>query len=145
VKIQIAVLAAAGVLLAATGCDPAATSADPNLSTPASEGAGAGTSKASKPKDDGLLDVTYKISGDAARGMITYSTPSGQEQTTRALPWQKTMRFKKGGGGFLSVSVQNKGESGAVICSIVVDGETVKKARSTGAYAIASCDHSLGF
>lgn len=144
-KIQIAVLAAVGVLFAATGCDPSATSADPNLSTPSSR-SGAGTSKAPKKKDDGLLDVTYKISGTGAtRGMITYTTPSGQEQTTRNLPWKKTLKFKKGAGDFLAISVQNESASGAVVCQIVVDGETVKRSRSTGAYAIASCDHSLGF
>lgn len=147
-KITIAAaLLAAGTVLAATACEPPETSADPNLtSAPASKPAGkTGAGKAS-PKStlpDGTHLIAYKISGSASSAMMTYTTPSGQEQTTKSIPWHKSFEAKDG--ELLSISAQNKGESGTVTCQIAVDGRIVKKATSSGAYAIASCDAALGY
>ena len=86
--------------------------------------------------------MVYKVTGPSS-AMVTYSTPSGQEQDSSAdLPWTK--KFKAKGGEFLSVSAQNKG-GGTITCTITVDGKTIKRARSKGAYAIASCDGMIGF
>lgn len=157
-KIRLAALITAAAALAATACEPT-TSADPNLSTsPSRRASSKATSKATSragsgtamPKaapeaslPDGLHSITYKIEGTASRGMLTYTTPSGQEQTTRSLPWRKTFRAEDG--EFLSVSAQNEGASGTIICTISVDGSVVKRARSSGAYTIASCDAMLGW
>lgn len=140
-KIHMAALALVGVMLGTTACEGMDTATDPNLTPPVSASGKAGKSA----KDDGLLDVTYKITGKASRGMITYTTPSGTEQTTDDLPWTKKLKVKAHTGAFLSISVQNESESGDVMCLIYVDGKPVKRAQSRGAYAIASCDHSMGF
>lgn len=136
-KIRLAAVVLAGTMLAGAGCD-LETAADPNLSaSPASPGAAGG-----KVKDD-LHKVTYKVSGSANRAMMTYTTPSGVEQATKPLPWQKSLKAEPG--TFVSVSAQNEGASGKVTCVIVVDGETVKRASSSGAYAVVSCDATLGW
>lgn len=86
--------------------------------------------------------MVYTVAGTATKGLITYSTPSGQEQKNGAkVPWKKT--FKAKDGEILAVSVQNAG-GGSVTCSITLDGKVIKKGKSTGSYAIASCDGIIG-
>ena len=91
----------------------------------------------------GTHRVTYRIGGTASRAMITYVTPSGEEQRNGAhVPWHKTLKVKDF--GMASISAQNSG-SGTITCEIDVDGKTVKRSKSSGAYAIASCDATIGF
>lgn len=79
------------------------------------------------------------------KALVTYSTPSGQEQQNGArVPWHRTFKVKKNSFDVLTVSAQNSG-GGTITCEIYVDGKKVKAAKSSGAYAIASCDHPLGF
>ncbi|WP_164717254.1 hypothetical protein [Actinomadura sp. J1-007] len=92
-------------------------------------------------RKDGLHEITYRITGSAERGMMTYSTPSGQEQVTKPVPWAK--RFRAKAGEFLSISAQNEG-SGTISCTITVDGKVIKRAKSSGEYTIAACDAMLG-
>lgn len=129
--------------LALAGCAPADNTADPNIAAPP---AAATSSPAAKPKPMSTTRVvTYRIGGSANTALITYSTPSGQEQNNGAhVPWHKTFKVKKGSFAVLVVSAQNHG-GGTITCEIDVDGVKVKASKSSGAYAIASCDHSLGF
>lgn len=140
-----ALLAAA---LVTAGCDME-TTADPNISaspsTSKSDKSGKDSKGGKDGKDgasaDGLHTVVYTVTGPSS-ALITYSTPSGQEQDNGAdLPWKK--KFKAKGGEFLSVSAQNSG-SGTITCEITVDGKVVKRARSKGSYAVVSCDSMLG-
>lgn len=141
-------LAATTALAALTlgACAPVDNSADPNI-TDQPPAAGPATGKAevkSKPKSN-LRTITYRIAGTSSSADLTYSTASGQEQQTDAhLPWKKTFKVKRGEFAMIDVSAQNKG-SGTVTCEIDVDGVKVKAAKSSGQYAIVSCDHSLGF
>ncbi|MFB9831815.1 MmpS family transport accessory protein [Actinoallomurus acaciae] len=136
----IIIAAAAAAAIALTGCVPVENSADPNIATPAASGAG--TAKA-KPKT--TRAITYRIGGSATRALITYTTPSGEEQQNGAhVPWHKAFKVKKDAFDVLTVSAQNSG-GGTITCEIDVDGIRVKAAKSSGAYAIASCDHTLGF
>lgn len=145
------ILAAAGLAvlaLALAGCK-AVDSADPNIATPPAGGGSAPASahaKAAKPKVlSTTRTITYRVGGSASSGSITYSTPSGQEQQNGVdLPWKKTLKVRKGDFAMLDVTVQNGG-SGTVTCEIDVDGQKVKAGKSSGAYAIVSCDHALGF
>lgn len=128
---------------ALAACAPADNSADPNISASGSASTGKTKAKA-KPKSD-TRTITYRIGGSATKALITYSTPSGQEQKNGAhVPWHKTFKVKKDAFDVLTVSAQNSG-GGTITCEIDVDGVKVKAAKSTGAYAIASCDHPLGF
>ena len=122
------------------------TPSDPNITaTPPTV---ASTPKTHKTKKStglpaGTHRVTYRIGGTASRAMITYVTPSGEEQRNGAhVPWHKTLKVKDF--GMASISAQNSG-SGTITCEIDVDGKTVKRSKSSGAYAIASCDATIGF
>ena len=141
---------------ALSACTPLTTTADPNL--PAGPGEGSmppapvstdglpvtPENVPDEPKDDGLHTVVYELSGTAKASDITYTTPSGMEQTNGTrLPWRK--KFKAEAGEFLSVSGQNPGTSGTTRCTITVDGTPIKRGQSSGAYAIVSCDGSLGY
>lgn len=136
-------------LLAAAACAPV-DNTDPNLATPppaapaASAAPAPAPTKAAKPKlPAGTHQIVYKVAGSASKAMVTYSTPSGQEQQNGArLPWRRS--FKAKDFSVLSVTAQNSG-SGTITCEIDVDGKRVKASKSSGAYAVVSCDASLGF
>lgn len=142
-------LLAAAVLaaLALAGCTPVDDKTDPNIATPPAAGNGAGSaqpSKSAKPKSD-IRTITYRVGGTTSSADLTYSTASGQEQQQNAsLPWKKTFKVRRGEFAMIDISAQNQG-SGTVTCEIDVDGVKVKAAKSSGQYAIVSCDHSLGF
>jgi hypothetical protein len=129
-RTTILIIAAASTLTACGGTG----STDPNIKS-------SGSSKTTK----NLISVTYKIGGTARKADLTYSTVSGQEQQGDArLPWTKTFKVKKADFTTLDVSAQNKAETGTVTCEIDVDGKKVKEAKSSGQYAVVSCDHSIG-
>jgi hypothetical protein len=139
------IIAAAAATLLLAGCAPVDNTADPNIAAPPPAAATGTTSAAPTAKPSSTTrTVTYKIGGTATQALITYATPSGQEQQNGArVPWHKTFKVKKGSFAVLVVSAQNKG-GGTITCEIDVDGKQVKAAKSSGAYAIASCDHPLG-
>lgn len=133
-------------VLALAGCK-APDNSDPNIATPPAAGGSAAPgqpSKAAKPKSDTRL-ITYRVGGTADSADVTYSTASGQEQQQGAhLPWTKSFKVKRDAFTMVDISAQNQG-SGTVTCEIDVDGVKVKAAKSSGQYAVVSCDHSLGF
>ena len=138
-----ALLLTAAVL---TACTPVDNSADPNIAdAPSADGGSASAKAQTKPKPKTTRTITYRIAGTASSAMITYTTPSGEEQQNGAhVPWHKTFKVKKDSFDFLTVSAQNSG-GGTITCEIDVDGVKVKAARSSGQFAITSCDHTLGF
>jgi|1185.fasta_scaffold987404_2 hypothetical protein len=134
---------AAIAALSLTGCAPVDNTADPNLARSGGASRPAGGKTKAKPKSD-LRTVTYRIGGTASRGDLTYSTASGMEQRQGArIPWKKTFKVRRGEFTSLDVSAQNNG-GGTITCEIDIDGAKVKAAKSSGQYAIASCDHALG-
>jgi hypothetical protein len=142
ILIALTAVSLAGTAGSVAGCG-LETTADPNIAAPPVASAGSEGADTGQTGADGLHAVTYEIGGSAAKGLITYSTPSGQEQQNGArVPWTKT--FKAKGGELLGVSAQNGG-GGSVTCSITVDGKVIKRGKSTGEYAIVSCDGMIGF
>ncbi|MGC9975356.1 MAG: hypothetical protein ABSC57_01370 [Syntrophales bacterium] len=82
--------------------------------------------------------VQYKVTGSARNADITISIPGGgTEQRPVAIPYaSQTYTFK--GMDHAYISAQNKSEYGDVTTEIIVNGSTLKKASSQGAYTIAS-------
>lgn len=151
----IALVTAAAAL---TACAPVGPGGDSNLATPPPPAPGTAvpadsptaTATPEPLTTEPLLpapdhQITYRIGGSATKALITYSTPSGQEQQNGAhVPWKHRFKVKDGDFVSLIVSAQNSG-GGTITCEIDVDGKKVKAAKSSGAYAIASCDYPLGF
>jgi hypothetical protein len=90
--------------------------------------------------------VVYTVAG-AKSGSITYNVDgmtSIEQETDAKLPWKKEFDWPTDEAlQIAQVSVQNSG-SGQITCTITVDGVVKKTATSTGSYAIASCDASIG-
>lgn len=84
-------------------------------------------------------DVTYESGGSASRGAMTMITPSGTSQVTRTVPHSSTHSGFRSG-DFLYVSVQNQGDSGSISCAISAGGRVLASNRSSGAYAIVTCE-----
>lgn len=91
--------------------------------------------------------VTYMVTGDHTnQASITYETPTGTGQQsdidvplTRKSDGDQGLLFHFQAGAFVYISAQNSNESGAVTCTITVDGIVIAHNTSSGAYAIASC------
>lgn len=90
--------------------------------------------------------VVYKVNGDVAAALITYTTDGGTttEQANDApVPWQSKTLSIAGLVKVYQVSAQNvSGQPGTIICEIWEDGKKVKEATATGEAAIASCDYT---
>ena len=57
------------------------------------------------------------------------------------LPWSKSLSASSG--EFLQISAQNHGDRGDVTVTILVDGQMVKTATSSGGYVIAGTDYLM--
>jgi len=81
--------------------------------------------------------ITYKVSGTATKALVTYIAAKGgvEQIDNQALPWEKMILAPRGTG--VSLSAQNKGDSGSVTVEIYVNDKPWKTATSTGAYAVA--------
>ncbi len=85
--------------------------------------------------------ITYRVTGTAQEASITYrNARGGTQQTAGRIPWE--VSFDSRAGNFLYVLAQNQGASGSVSCDILVDGEVMATATSTGAYVIAECSEA---
>jgi hypothetical protein len=146
----VTLITAAALTLAGCGVE---TTADPNIAPPVASGAAERPTEAPSAGDDGGPvqqpvkagghTVVYKVYGSATAGSITYGTPSGQEQRNGVrLPWTKKLKVDQF--DVLVITAQNGG-SGVIHCSISVDGKAVKRARSSGAYAVVTCSATIGF
>ncbi len=129
------------VALLAAGC---AATADPNIAAPVASGSHHAEQKTAGQKPaDGAHAVVYTVGGTARKGSITYMTPSGQEQRNGVkVPWHTKLRANDG--TLLGVTAQNSG-GGTITCEISVDGKLLKRGRSSGAYAVVTCDAMVGF
>lgn len=96
------------------------------------------------PSDSSTVHVSLQIRG---RGDLTYNNAGGNtEQRSGAGSadgeWGQVASYRAGRGEFVYLSIQNSHETGSVECRILVDGEVIESARSSGAYVIASCSGS---
>lgn len=83
--------------------------------------------------------VVFEVGGNASKADVTYGFDSNSSQDNGVgLPWKKESKTSD---DFLVVTMlaQNKG-SGEITCKITVDGKVVKENRSSGQYAIVSCN-----
>lgn len=93
-----------------------------------------------------LRKVVYFVDGSASSADITYATASGISQQSgvsvplvRSATKEPGIVFMMPAGTFVSISAQNKGETGTLNCRIEVDGIPVSSNSAMGAYTIASC------
>lgn len=80
--------------------------------------------------------VTYRVDGYDRASLTYVNATGGTEQHDVDLPW--TITFQGRYGQHLYLSAQGKGESGAIVVSISINGRIVKDATSTARYGIAS-------
>jgi hypothetical protein len=113
------------VVLAGCGISPSTTGSDaPTANNPLA------SLTASK-------KVIYSVTGPKSASSISYMVPGGQEQVTNAkLPFTK--EFTSEGFAVFSLTAQN-GASGAITCTITVDGQVVSTKTSQGQFAVVSC------
>lgn len=86
--------------------------------------------------------VIYEVTGFASSVSLTYENESGntEQRTSARLPYRKTMYVEPG--AFLYLSAQNNTGSGTLECKIIVNGQVVETATSSGEFAIATCSGS---
>ena len=134
------ILVSAAILLALAGCSSTADigSTDTDDSP----------TKATSAKHTAVYKVTSK--GGKVAGNVTYMTITGgkvgQEQATNAkLPWTKKVKLA-GTGAFdyngLTLVAQAGAGAKSISCQILVDGKSVAKQKSTGEYAVVTCNAS---
>ena len=84
--------------------------------------------------------VTYKVDGffSDQSAALTYTDGDGSivQSSQEPLPFETT--FRTSSCDPLSLSAQNQNRGGSVTVSILVNGATIKRATSSGAYVIAS-------
>ncbi|HUH69581.1 MAG TPA: MmpS family transport accessory protein [Mycobacterium sp.] len=79
--------------------------------------------------------VSYEVSGPGVAQYISYQTDTGQQhQVNAALPW--STQFTGFGGEVFVISAQGVGK---IRCRILVDGNVVSDAQSTGGRTV--CTH----
>ena len=95
----------------------------------------------------GAHAVRYTVLGTAAGADLTWSDGNGgtEQAQGKAVPMvdeagqPSWISFEAASGAPLYISAQNTGDFGDVTCVIEVDGAEVKRATSSGAYAVVSC------
>jgi len=88
--------------------------------------------------DAGVVEYRITSTGSSKAGVITYSLENGSlaQVTLARLPWRK--RIDGSSDGLYVLNAQNAG-SGAISCTILVDGVEVASSTSTGPYAGVQC------
>jgi hypothetical protein len=86
--------------------------------------------------------VEYEITGTASTVSVTLNNATGGTEHFSNVSVPHTFTFENYRDWFFSVSAQNDGASGSVTVTIYIDGEVVATSTSSGAYVIASADHS---
>jgi hypothetical protein len=81
--------------------------------------------------------VRYEVSGPGVAEYITFQTPNGQQHAANVpLPW--STQFQSFGGQIFVLSAQGQG---TIACKILLDGNSVNDAHSTGTPGKAVCTH----
>ena len=86
--------------------------------------------------------VEYEITGTASTVFVTLNNATGGTEQFSNVSVPHTFTFENYTHWFFYISAQNDGASGSVTVTIYVDGEVVATSTSSGAYVIASADHS---
>jgi len=96
------------------------------------------------PDRDKAFSVQYKISGTASGARITITLPGGgMEQHAVKVPYSTpAYGFRLNQPAY--VSAQNAGPDGEVVVEILLDGKPIRRAKSSGPYAIASASWLAG-
>jgi hypothetical protein len=130
----VGILAGLFVLMAA--CIAAGTTSTQPTSAPG--GAPAPSAPAEEPAADQAV-VVYEVTGSKASN-ITFSTDGARSVSQEAnigLPWRKEITPDRGV-AIGTLSAQNAG-SGSITCKIMVDGQVVRQAKSSGQFSVVSC------
>lgn len=86
----------------------------------------------------GSHQVSYSVTGTADKVSLTYTTPGGTEQLADVnLPWNYQMTASSGAHAYVSAQITDQG-GGTVTTTILLNGEPVKSATSSGFATIAS-------
>ncbi|OBK17195.1 MmpS family transport accessory protein [Mycobacterium asiaticum] len=81
--------------------------------------------------------VRYEVSGPGVAEYISFQTHTGQQRAVNVpLPW--STEFQAFGGQVFVLSAQGQG---TIACKILVDGNVVNDAHSTGTPGKAVCSH----
>jgi hypothetical protein len=89
------------------------------------------------PAPGSFPQVRYEVSGTGVAEYISFQTPQGQQRATNvSLPW--STEFQAFGGQVFVLSAQGQG---TIACKIVVGGNVVNDAHSTGTPGRAVCSH----
>jgi hypothetical protein len=95
------------------------------------------------PERPGAHTVTFAIRGSVRRTSVSYTTPDGRKRhTVVSPPWSKT--FTVNDGQSVDVTAHSTG-AGELTCTLVVDGDLVKSATSSGDSATVDCGDTFGF
>ncbi len=104
------------------------------------------------------FQVTYEVIAEKGQHFsVTYTNAQGgteQDNNTTATTKYLSMsdgtkvnkwlrKFKADPGASLHIQAQSQEEHAALIVRIYVDGDQIRDSKTTGAYAIASCDYDL--
>lgn len=95
-------------------------------------------------EEAGIRTVVLRAGGNIAgkKANITYSVGETTQQVTgAALPWQTEIQAEPG--DTFSITVQNLHRSGTVQAVVELNGEVVKRASGSGAYANASLSYTV--
>lgn len=85
----------------------------------------------------GFPQARYEVSGTGMAEYISFQTDRGQQRAVNVpLPWSTD--FQGFGGQVFVLSAQGQG---TIACKIVVDGNVVNDAHSTGTPGHAMCSH----
>lgn len=82
--------------------------------------------------------VKYEITGTATSVSVTLQNATGGTEQYTSVSVPHTYTFNDYTDWYLYIAAQNEGESGSVTVKILVDGEVIDTATSSGAYVIAS-------
>ncbi|OBI85116.1 MmpS family transport accessory protein [Mycobacterium asiaticum] len=81
--------------------------------------------------------VRYEVSGPGVAEYISFQTQNGQQRAVNVpLPW--STEFQAFGGQVFVLSAQGQG---TIACKIILDGNVVNDAHSTGTPGKAVCSH----
>jgi hypothetical protein len=82
--------------------------------------------------------VTYSVTGDAPVVRIYFTNQNGAtESDLFSLPFERTIVFKQG--ATLDLLAENMGDTGTVICEIIMNDKVLKTSSASGPRQIAGC------
>lgn len=91
------------------------------------------------PSHPSTFAVEYRITGTAPSVDVTYQNASGGTEQRHSVRLPFSFKFTAAEGQFLYISAQNDGQSGSVVCQILLNDVEQKRSESSGAFVIADC------